>query len=153
MSKLPSSEHRDHPTLTIQDGYGQNREAVMERNNIVIGREPDCDVVIGDQNVSRHHAVISREEEGFFIKDLNSANGTFVNSQPVTMQLIKHMDIIQMGGAMLVFNDPNNPEFARKNIPIPVTTQAMITAPTEAFRKSSANWRTISRAYSRVTPM
>ena len=116
MSKLPSSEHRDHPTLTIQDGYGQNREAVMERNNIVIGREPDCDVVIGDQNVSRHHAVISREEEGFFIKDLNSANGTFVNSQPVTMQLIKHMDIIQMGGAMLVFNDPNNPEFARKNI-------------------------------------
>lgn len=39
MSKLPSSEHRDHPTLTIQDGYGQNREAVMERNNIVIGRE------------------------------------------------------------------------------------------------------------------
>ena len=67
MSKLPSSEHRDHPTLTIQDGYGQNREAVMERNNIVIGREPDCDVVIGDQNVSRHHAVISREEEGFFI--------------------------------------------------------------------------------------
>ncbi len=116
MSKLPSSEHRDHPTLTIQDGYGQNREVVMERNNVVIGREPDCDVVIGDQNVSRHHAVISREEEGFFIKDLNSANGTFVNSQPVTMQLIKHMDIIQMGGAMLVFNDPNNPEFARKNI-------------------------------------
>ena len=87
----------------------------MERNSIVIGRDPECDIVIFRPECVRRHAIISRETEGFLLKDLNSANGTFVNSQPVTSQLIKHMDIIQLGGAMLVFNDPNNPEFVKKN--------------------------------------
>ncbi|OQA88521.1 MAG: Glycogen accumulation regulator GarA [Lentisphaerae bacterium ADurb.Bin242] len=111
MNQKTNGQKHDNPFLVIQEGYGQNREFVLERNNAVIGRDPDCEIVTGDRNVSRHHATISREQEGFIIKDLSSANGTFVNSQPIVTQCLKHLDIIQIGGVMMVFNDPDTPSY------------------------------------------
>ena len=104
----PDVVHGDDPTLIIQDGYGVNREFVINRSMSVIGREADCDITINDRNVSRRHAVITREPDGVRIRDLDSANGTFVNSRPISTQLIKHLDQIQIGSAVLVFNDPGN---------------------------------------------
>ena len=75
-----------------------------------MGREPECEISIADRNVSRRHAMFSRERDGFIIKDLSSANGTFVNSQPVVSQLLKHQDIIQIGGVMMVYNNPGTVE-------------------------------------------
>jgi len=48
-------------------------------NRTLIGRSLDCDVRVANQEVSRHHAVIFREDGSTMIKDLDSANGTFVN--------------------------------------------------------------------------
>ena len=101
-----NSGRHDSPYLVIQEGNGQNREFSLTLSVVIIGREPDCEIVLSDRNVSRHHAVLCREPEGVLIKDLSSANGTFVNAQPVTSQMLKHLDTIQIGGVMLVFNDP-----------------------------------------------
>ena len=46
---------------------------------VTIGRHPDCDVVLNDQEVSRQHAEVRREEGEFLIVDLGSLNGTKVN--------------------------------------------------------------------------
>src|SRR5919112_144340 len=46
---------------------------------VTIGRHPDCDVVLNDQEVSRQHAEVRREEDGFVLHDLGSLNGTKVN--------------------------------------------------------------------------
>ncbi len=100
---------RERPTLTIQEGYGLSRDIVLDRERTVIGRDLDCDVKLQDRNVSRHHAAIVFDPglRGCVIEDLNSANGTFVNSVPVAKQQeIKHLDVIQIGGVMMVFNDP-----------------------------------------------
>ena len=51
---------------------------------MVIGRQEDCDIVLDDRQVSRQHARIVRDREGYLISDLNSKNGTFVNGEPVT---------------------------------------------------------------------
>ena len=106
MEEPKNTGRHDSPYLVIQEGNGQNREFSLTLSRVTLGREADCDIVLSDRNVSRHHAVLSREPEGVIIKDLSSANGTFVNSQPVATQLLKHLDIIQVGGVMIVFNDP-----------------------------------------------
>lgn len=48
---------------------------------IVIGREEDCDVVLDEGHVSRHHAHIERLNDGVWLTDLASRNGTFVNDE------------------------------------------------------------------------
>ena len=50
---------------------------------ITIGRHPDCDVVLNDQEVSRQHAEVRREDADFLIVDLGSLNGTKVNGAGV----------------------------------------------------------------------
>ena len=50
---------------------------------IIIGRSRTCDVVFNDALVSRRHAVIQKIKDEYFIQDLNSKNGTFVNKQKV----------------------------------------------------------------------
>ena len=106
MNEQKNIGKHDAPYLIIQEGNGQTREFVLSHTSAILGRESDCDIIISDRNVSRHHAVLSREPEGILIKDLSSANGTFVNAQPVSSQMLKHLDTIQVGSVVIVFNDP-----------------------------------------------
>ena len=116
-----TTRYQNHPTLTIQEGYGVVREIVIEKNSILVGRDSDCDIVIDDRNVSRHHFRLSGDPGNIMIEDLNSANGTFVNSAPIgEKKQIKHMDLIQIGSVMIVFNDPDNPGFENKSSDAPV---------------------------------
>ncbi|MCH2180230.1 MAG: SpoIIE family protein phosphatase, partial [Mariniblastus sp.] len=55
----------------------------LDQSTVIIGRHPDCDIVIDDASVSRHHAKICQEDGVFVIRDMNSRNGTFVNSSPI----------------------------------------------------------------------
>jgi MoxR-like ATPase len=104
-----SEKTRNLPTFTIQQGYGTTDEYVMRKDSIIIGRGAECDIVVDKSETSRQHAKVTRENNIFMIEDLKSANGTFLNSMPVSgRQQIKHQDIIQIGACMLVFNDPNN---------------------------------------------
>ncbi len=113
-----SESHRDFPTITVQEGYGRTREVVIDRELLIIGRDNDSDIIIAETNVSRHHAALRSTPEGVFVEDLGSANGTFVNSMPIVQTRIKHLDVIQIGTAMLVFNDPNNPVIATAAAPV-----------------------------------
>ncbi len=99
----------NNPTLTIQEGYGKSRDFPMDKNVAVIGRGNECDVIINKSDVSRRHAEIRRSGDTFLLKDLESANGTFINNSPVTEPCpVKHMDVIQIGSSMIVFNDPDS---------------------------------------------
>lgn len=94
------------PTLTIQEA-GTTREVLLDQGSFILGRGADCQIIMDDTNVSRHHAELKEVGNTWVITDLDSVNGTFVNSFPITSQTLKHMDIIQTGGAMLVFNAPH----------------------------------------------
>lgn len=109
MSK--TSRYLNLPTLTIQESYGAGREIVLDRSGMIVGRDTDCDIFIDDRNVSRHHLRISGAPGNMIVEDLNSANGTFINSVPIRKKQIKHLDVIQIGSVMMVFNDPDNSGF------------------------------------------
>ncbi len=64
----------------------------LRRERTVIGRDPECDVVLADRLVSRHHAQIiwqpHQGREGYVVEDLHSKNGTFVNGQELTAPVL-----------------------------------------------------------------
>lgn len=71
-------------TLEIEQGRFGNESHELYREQTVIGRYEFCDIVLETTSVSRQHARIVRRADEFFLEDLNSVNGTFVNRQKVT---------------------------------------------------------------------
>lgn len=69
---------------------------------VVIGRLPECAVVLGDPNVSRRHAEVRRAGEDVVVTDLGSTNGTRVNGVPVREQHLASGDEITVGSTTLV---------------------------------------------------
>jgi len=70
----------------------------------LIGRDPYCDIVLNDPMVSRQHARIDYQQGQWFITDLGSKNGTYVNGYPVEQQMLNPGDEILLGNTTLVFS-------------------------------------------------
>jgi pSer/pThr/pTyr-binding forkhead associated (FHA) protein len=74
-------------------------------NKMIIGRADDCDIVIDNLAVSRHHAIIEKWDGGYCIKDLDSNNGTFVNGRKITeAKSLSFGDQIGIGKHVLLFD-------------------------------------------------
>jgi Protein of unknown function (DUF3662)/FHA domain len=85
--------------LVLPDG----RRVTVGSEALVIGRLPECEVVLPDSNVSRRHAELRRKGDGVFVTDLGSTNGTRVNGTPVREHLLASGDEISVGSTKLVF--------------------------------------------------
>ena len=75
----------------------------IETEPVIIGRMPECAVVLSDPNVSRRHAEVLRVNEAFMVRDLGSTNGTRVNGAPIREQYLASGDNITVGSTTLVF--------------------------------------------------
>jgi DNA-binding winged helix-turn-helix (wHTH) protein len=67
--------------LLVVEGPLPGKRIFLEKLEVLIGRDEECDLVIPERQVSRYHARISLEGDGYILKDLDSKNGTFVNGQ------------------------------------------------------------------------
>lgn len=73
---------------------------------VVLGRHPGCDIRISDETVSRHHARIISQKGGYFVEDLGSRNGTFLNGRPVTSPArLSHLDQINIFNTTVEFRE------------------------------------------------
>jgi pSer/pThr/pTyr-binding forkhead associated (FHA) protein len=73
---------------------------------LVIGRDASCDVVIENKLVSKRHAMIQKIKADYFVTDLGSTNGTFINEQRVPQDKymkIEPGDHIKIGKIVLAF--------------------------------------------------
>ncbi len=81
-----------------------NRPRVLVTRSVKIGRDPTCQIMFAsDTQISRVHAEIRREPAGYFVYDMQSRNGTFVNGQRIMRHQLKHGDQIIVGQSTLVF--------------------------------------------------
>lgn len=94
------------PHLVVTNNGSVLHELTMEKARILIGRSEHNDVAIGSRFVSRHHAMLVRHGSATFLMDLNSTNGTFVNSKRVSNQVLRHEDVITLGHHKVKFYDP-----------------------------------------------
>jgi adenylate cyclase len=89
--------------LLYQDGETPQAHT-FTTGEVVIGRSPECQVVLKDFGISRQHARIVVDEDGVRIQDLKSKNGTQVNGVPVVEAPLKDGDRILLGKFQLSFS-------------------------------------------------
>ncbi|MGO9113446.1 MAG: SpoIIE family protein phosphatase [Thermoguttaceae bacterium] len=77
----------------------------LDRESAVLGRHPDCDIVLDSGAVSRQHARIQRIDDKFYIEDMQSRNGTYINGRQIGERyLLNDQDRIMLCDVVMVFN-------------------------------------------------
>jgi hypothetical protein len=122
--QAPESRMRDVLRLT---GSHPPKEWVLESGRLVMGRLPACEISLNDANASRQHAELVKREDGWWLVDLDSTNGTFVNGSMVKERRLGPGDRIQIGSSKLEFVTEPVPPLAPKSPPaeVPEPTQVV----------------------------
>ena len=108
-------------SLIVVD-QGKKTPYALQPGQNLIGRHPDCQIAVVQASVSGKHAAIHVEADGFYIEDVGSRNGTFVNKEQVTVRTkLTHNDMIQFGDAVSKFECP---EAAAAPVPTPAPQPA-----------------------------
>lgn len=85
----------------------------VNKKSVLIGSEPDNDLIIDDKKVSMNHMEIYKEGNQYYIKDLKSAFGTYLNGEQVEKKVaVQHGDTIQIGQHSLIFQENGPEDFA-----------------------------------------
>ena len=96
---------REGPYLEII-GYGGTRKAIeLGEKELFIGRSPECEIKLSIGNVSRKHARVMFHNEEYYIEDLDSTNGTYVNGVKIARCVLRNRDQIDIGGARIIFRE------------------------------------------------
>jgi hypothetical protein len=97
----------DDACLVIRSGGGRAGETyVLRGEKLAIGRHPDAAIFLDDVTVSRNHALIVREGDGWAIVDEGSLNGTFINRRRGDRTVLSDGDEIQIGKYKFTFLAP-----------------------------------------------
>ncbi|MGZ3717012.1 MAG: FHA domain-containing protein, partial [Bdellovibrionota bacterium] len=104
----------------MEPGSANVDEFLMEKDVALFGRGSNCDVVLTEKKASRKHFEVRRQGLSFFLKDLNSANGTVVNGNAVTEAELVAGDLIQVGESKIQFSIENKDFFAQQDQFLPV---------------------------------
>jgi hypothetical protein len=79
------SDYREHPEgLLLYEGYENFSNIRLENRSHQIGQSDDSDITIAKDTISRYHARIECQNSDYYLEDLNSTNGTFVNEKQLT---------------------------------------------------------------------
>jgi serine phosphatase RsbU (regulator of sigma subunit)/pSer/pThr/pTyr-binding forkhead associated (FHA) protein len=93
-------------SLHILKGLNEGQRIPLDGDRFTMGRNPDCHVVIPITSVSREHAVIVREKTRYYVEDLQSRNGTFINNQQINSRTqLRHNDRIRICDFLAAFYD------------------------------------------------
>ena len=96
----------DPPRLVVSLQGRVVSELNFEAPRLLIGRSEHNDIAVTSRFVSRHHALLVRSANTTFLMDLNSTNGTLVNSRRVSNHVLLHEDVISIGDHRIKFYDP-----------------------------------------------
>jgi serine phosphatase RsbU (regulator of sigma subunit) len=95
-------------SLVVNNGPQAGRRYALTGERAVIGRHPDCDIVLEVGAVSRNHCQIVREGDQFFVEDLGSRNGTFLNAETEKISGRRRLqpgDVVRVCDVNLTFLD------------------------------------------------
>jgi len=94
---VPQTIHRGKPTLTVTKGPLQGQVFCLDPLPVNIGRDPECDLFLNNMTVSRHHAVIEKEDDKLMLKDLGSLNGTWIDGKVTDHAELTDGTLVQVG--------------------------------------------------------
>lgn len=89
--------------LEFHAGADDGRRVAIQ-GRAVVGRSADADVALADDSVSRRHACIEYDRGAFWVRDLGSTNGTYLNGESVKQAELEDGDLLRFGLAEAVFH-------------------------------------------------
>jgi signal transduction histidine kinase len=116
------------PALTIIQGPDHGRTFEVDGLIATIGRDPECEVALRDPGISRHHARLDCQNGRCVLKDLGSANGTFVNGMRIKDADVQVGDQIRVGNTLLTVSQPAGETdlVDHRGLPIRVDTEGRV---------------------------
>jgi pSer/pThr/pTyr-binding forkhead associated (FHA) protein len=91
--------------LEIVSRGEKNKVFELGEGEVIIGRGPECELRLSSKNVSRKHARIAFHNDEYYIGDLGSTNGTYVNGIRVMKCALRKNDLIYIGGVKILFTE------------------------------------------------
>ncbi len=91
-------------TLTVVAGADNGRRYTLSAGRTRLGRGTDNDIMLEDARVSRNHAEVYLRGNEWYLRDLGSTNGTYVNGYGIRERALESGDRVSLGGAELVFH-------------------------------------------------
>jgi pSer/pThr/pTyr-binding forkhead associated (FHA) protein len=86
---------------------GQSLTLALPDRTYRVGRSPDCDLVLPDDDVSREHAAFEKRWQGVFVRDLGSKNGVQIQGEKIRGERrLRHGDLLLVGTTQLKVEDP-----------------------------------------------
>ncbi len=104
------AEDEDAPIIYVTYNGQTLHEIRLTKPRLLIGRSEHNDLRISSRFISRHHALFVRHGKATFLMDLNSTNGTFVNSRRISNLMMKNDDVVLLGNHRIKFVDPSATE-------------------------------------------
>jgi len=83
----------------------ENKIIELGEDEVIIGRIPECGICLSIENVSRQHARVIFRNEEYFVEDLGSTNGTYVNGIKIVKCVLRNSDQINIGGVKVLFTE------------------------------------------------
>jgi hypothetical protein len=122
------------PSFEVVTGVAEGKKFFIEDDfeEGLIGRDPTTDFPIEEYVISRRHAKIERRDDGIYIKDIGSKNGTYLNNRPIQEARLQDGDRISLGTIVLVYRNPKEVDFDainRAKAPRKIVPAAKKTAP------------------------
>ena len=92
-------------SIHIIQGFDQGERLEISSKIVRIGRDSNNDLQVHDSEVSRFHAELQPEGDGFKVVDLGSSNGTFLNGERITSAVLSSGDRVQLGKTHIVIKE------------------------------------------------
>lgn len=89
--------------LVVLRGPNTGARFLLDDDEVSSGRHPDSDIFLDDVTVSRKHAIFTRSQGRFVVRDVGSLNGTYVNRERIDEAVLTTGDEVQVGKYRLVF--------------------------------------------------
>jgi signal transduction histidine kinase/pSer/pThr/pTyr-binding forkhead associated (FHA) protein len=107
-------------SLFVIQGRDQGRRFELNDRALSIGRDAANRIRLSDTEVSRRHAELRQTEEGYLWVDLDSSNGSFINSVRVDQHRLRSGDRVQVGRTLMIFTDSASasPPVSRQKVDI-----------------------------------
>jgi pSer/pThr/pTyr-binding forkhead associated (FHA) protein len=118
------------PKLLLKFNAAVIKEIPFDKESLSVGRKPDNDIVIDNPAVSGHHCRISLQGGTYFVEDLESTNGTFVNEKRIKKSGLHNSDVVGVAKHALVFiEDAPVPQAAPEPAAAPQGDATMMISP------------------------
>jgi pSer/pThr/pTyr-binding forkhead associated (FHA) protein len=122
------------PLLVIRRQDANPTELAWNKSILTLGRDGANDIVIDHPLASRRHARLERDENGYFVRDLDSTNGTYLNGDRIEgAHALRNQDRVWVADTEIIFTDPE----ATQKGPLPLEILKRARAIEEGLRLDS----------------